>query len=201
MRAPEASMSRPSKPGRKVSDGLALPCPSVRARSGSIGVGEVLDVRLATSIVLPRHLIGALLMRTQRSARKPGFIVSTTWTSHLTQDRSACGHSATRRLEFSRLALWERAGLGKNRSLIERYPICASGGVRLGSSSDRVAMPLGPGYLAHLESRGDLAGSTPTPAENKHECWPETEPHSGAFMRSTQAITTRDGARRSELFR
>jgi hypothetical protein len=113
-------MSRPSTPGRKVSDGLALPCPSVRARSGSIGVGEVLDVRLATSIVLPRHLIGALLMRTQRSARKPGFIVSTTWTSHLTQDRSACGHSATRRLEFSRLALWERAGLGKNRSLIER---------------------------------------------------------------------------------
>ena len=39
----------------------------------------------------------------------------------------------------------------------------------------------------------------PNPAKNKHECWPETEPHSGAFMRSTQAITTRDGARRSEL--
>ena len=39
----------------------------------------------------------------------------------------------------------------------------------------------------------------PHPAKNKHECWPETEPHSGAFMRSTQAITTRDGARRSEL--
>src|SRR3954465_10792129 len=87
MRAPEASMSRPSTPGRKVSDGLALPFPSVRARSGSIGVGEVLDVRLATSIVLPRHLIGALLMRTQRSAREPGFIVSTTWTSHLAQGR------------------------------------------------------------------------------------------------------------------
>ena len=98
-------MSRLSRPGRKVSDGLALPSPSARASPGSMGVGEVLDVRLATSSVLPRHLIGALLMRTQRSAREPGFIVSTTWTSHLTQGRSACGHSATRRLEFSRLAL------------------------------------------------------------------------------------------------
>src|SRR5215212_7778670 len=108
-------MSRLSKPGRKVSDGLALPFPSlpfpslpfpsVRASSGFMGVGEVLDVRLATPGVLPRHLIGALLMRTQRSAREPGFIVSTTWTSHLTQGRSACGHSATRRLEISRLAL------------------------------------------------------------------------------------------------
>src|SRR5688500_3539158 len=77
MRAPEASMSRLSKPGRKVLDGLALPFPSVRASSGFMGVGEVLDVRLATSGVLPRHLIGALLMRTQRSAREPGFIVST----------------------------------------------------------------------------------------------------------------------------
>jgi len=63
-----------------------------------MGVGEVLDVRLATSSVLPPHLLGALLMRTQRSAREPGFIVSTTWTSHLAQGRSACGHSATRRL-------------------------------------------------------------------------------------------------------
>ena len=65
-------MSRLSKPGRKVSDGFALPCPSVQASSGSRGVGEVLAVRLATSSALPRHLIGALLMRTQRSARNLG---------------------------------------------------------------------------------------------------------------------------------
>jgi len=71
--------------------------------------------------------------------------------------------------------------------------------VRLASLSGRVAMPFGSGYLARFGSLGDLAGSTPNPAENKHEWWPETEPHSGAFMRSMQAITTRDGARQSEL--
>ena len=37
-----------------------------------MSVGEVLDVRLATSSVLPRQLIGVLLMRTQRWARELG---------------------------------------------------------------------------------------------------------------------------------
>src|SRR4051812_24567943 len=34
-----------SKPGRKLSDGTALPCPSARASPRSRGIGEVLDAR------------------------------------------------------------------------------------------------------------------------------------------------------------
>ena len=47
-----------------------------------MSVGEVLDVRLATSSVLPRQLILGLADEDAEVGQGTGFIVSTTWTSH-----------------------------------------------------------------------------------------------------------------------
>ena len=61
-------------------------------------------------------------------------------------------------------------------------------------------MPFGSGYLARFGSLGAFGRLHTKPGrEQARMVAEETEPHSGAFMRSMQAITTRDGARQSEL--
>src|SRR3954468_9222256 len=47
MRAPAVSMSWVSKPGRKLSSGIALPSPSAQASPGSIEAGKIVNVCLA----------------------------------------------------------------------------------------------------------------------------------------------------------
>src|SRR3954451_22028367 len=50
---PIALLADPMPSPGVISDGIALPCPSAQASPGSRGVGDVLDVCLATSSVLP----------------------------------------------------------------------------------------------------------------------------------------------------